>query len=333
MRVTVRETTVDGLAALAVDAGDVRLVILPELGAKVLSLVWKPTGFEYLWRQPDRPLRLVDYGADFEAADISGWDECFPTIGQAVYPEFPWQGIVAPDHGELWAIPWNWSIAGETLRMWADGVRFPYRFARSFSFADPGRIDVVYEVENRAPYALRALWSMHPFFCAGPDTRILLPAPNRIRVEISKLARLGGFLADHPWPVTHGADGQAVDLSLMGPRDRLAMDKIYSDRLAQGWTALYTPSHQQYVAMTFDPAAVPYVGIAMMRGGWPEEGEPSCSVILEPCTGWPDRLDIAIPRGAAMTIPASATARWSVSLHLGSGRESLETIVGTSLAE
>jgi hypothetical protein len=331
MPLRLTESTIEGLDALNVESDDLRLTVLPQLGAKVLSLVWKPTGYEYLWRQPGRRLHLADYGADFEAGDVSGWDECFPTIGQSVYPEFPWQGVVVPDHGELWSVAWDWAIAGDALRMWTDGIRFPYRFERSFSFDPSGRIDVTYVVENRAPFALRALWSMHPFFNVAPDTQILLPEPTTIRVEVSKSARLGGFLAEHSWPVTRDRQGDVVDFSHVGPLNPRFMEKVFTNRLGDGWAALFTPSHEQFVAFRFDPAAVPYVGIAAMRGGWPETGTPSYSVILEPCTGWPDRLDIAIPRGDAMMIPGKATARWNVTIHLGRGRVPLARFTGAKI--
>jgi hypothetical protein len=320
-------STTEGLKTLIVESDDIRLTVLPQLGAKVLSLIWKPTGYEYLWRQPDRPLQLTQYGADFEAGDISGWDECFPTIGACVYPAEPWRGTVVPDHGELWSTTWDWTVEGDSLRMGTDGIRFPYRFDRALSFPGPGRLELTYAVENRAPFPLHALWSIHPFFRVSSDTEIMLPQPRTVRVEVSKSSRLGSFLAAHNWPVTQDRDGNAVDLSTMGPLDRDAMEKIFTDRLAEGWAALFTPSNEQFVAMTFDPAVVPFVGIAAMRGGWPETGQPSYSVILEPCTGWPDRLDIAIPRGDAMAIPGRSTVQWQVLLQFGTGRAALQSSV------
>lgn len=330
MTLTLTESTMEGLDALIVDAADIRLTILPRLGAKILSLVWTPTGYDYLWRQPDRALRLAAYGNDFEAGDISGWDECFPTIGRCVYADEPWSGVVVPDHGELWAIPWEWTVADETLRMWTDGIRFPYRFERALAFPRSGLIAIDYAVENRAPYPLRALWSMHPFFRVAPGARVLLPAGSSIRVEVSKSGRFGGFLAEHPWPRTRDRGGDPVDLSQIGPPDPTAMEKVFTDRLSAGWAALDTGSSEQFVAMTFDPAVVPFVGIAAMRGGWPEVGEPSYSVILEPCTGWPDRLDIAIPRGAAMTIPGKTTVRWRIAMHIGRGRTALDAAIASA---
>ena len=329
MTLRLTEATVEGLHALAVESEDITLVILPQLGAKIVSLLWKPTGFEYLWRDPGRPLRLATYGADFEAGDINGWDECFPSIGQCFYPEAPWNGVLVPDHGELWSLGWQWSIEPATIRMWVDGIRFPYRFERAISFTRAGMMELTYRVENRAPFPMRALWSMHPFFRVAADTRIVLPEATTVTVEVSKSDRLGGFLTRHLWPTTQDRDGKVVDLSVVGPRDPRFMEKVIAGPLPRGFAALFTPSHQHFVAFTCDPQAVPYVGLAMMRGGWPDEGEPSYSVIVEPCLGWPDRLDFAMARGAAVTIPGQSLHRWDVAVHLGTGRDDLQAALAT----
>jgi galactose mutarotase-like enzyme len=324
MAIIVKETITEGLASLTVESDEVRMVLLPDLGGKVISLVWKPRGREYLWRQPDRPLRLAGYGDAFEDQDISGWDECFPTIGEADYPEAPWRGVIVPDHGELWALPWRWVSHDQSITMWTHGVRFAYRFERTFAFGNDGRVDVEYAVENLTPYPFKALWSMHPFLAVTATTRVLLPPDVRVRVEVAKGSRLGTFLAEHPWPVTRDRLGERIDLSLVGSRDDSFMAKLFTTPLEHGWAALYDEEDGDFLAFTFDPAAVPFVGLALMRGGWPETGAASYSVILEPCSGWPDRLDLAVTRGVCTEVPALSTRRWRVALHLGSGRARLD---------
>jgi hypothetical protein len=298
MTTTVRESTWEGLPALVVESDEIRTVVLPGLGAKV--------------------------GDSFEAYDISGWDECFPTIGEVVYPEAPWQGVTVPDHGELWSLPWQWSDEGGALRMWTYGVRFGYRFERTFRFTSEGRVVIDYVVENLTPFPFKTLWSMHPFFVDTPGNQVLLPAGVRVRVEVAGGERLGAFLAEHPWPVTVDRLGTTIDLSRAEPPDERFMAKLFTTPLAEGWAALIDENDGHFLAFTFDPTVVPFVGLALMRGGWPESGEASRSVILEPCSGWPDRLDLAITRGACAVVPASGTRRWQVTLQLGIGRDRLD---------
>jgi hypothetical protein len=323
LALTVQAGDYEGLRALALESDTLRLQVLPDLGAKVISLVFKPTEREYLWRHPGRPMRLAAYGAAYEAGDISGWDECFPTIGAGVYPEAPWAGIPLPDHGELWSLPWRYEHGADQLRMWAHSVRFAYSFERTFTFLPEAALEITYRVTNPTPFPLRALWSMHPFLRVSPLTRILLPEGPRVRVELTKGQRLGQYLAEHPWPVTTDTEGREVDLSLMGPLDSRWMEKLFTTELGEGWAGLYDPADEHFLLFTFEVAEVPYVGLAQMRGGWPENETPSYSLILEPCTGWPDRLDVAIPRGACMTIPPESERHWTVTLHLGAGESRL----------
>src|SRR5579862_4893411 len=106
------------------------MVILPEIGGKIASLRSEESGTEFLWQDDTRPYRPILYGDDFGNYDASGFDECFPTIGECRYPEFPWEGVTAPDHGELWCTPWRYDLKDEAVRLYAHGVRFPYLFEK-----------------------------------------------------------------------------------------------------------------------------------------------------------------------------------------------------------
>ena len=329
MSMTLHESTLEGFAALTLASDHMQMQIVPALGGKVISLLDRATQREFLWRQPDRPLRPAPYGAPFDQYDLSGWDECFPSIGEVVYPLEPWKGIVVPDHGELWTLPWQWQMLDESLHMWVSSVRFGYRFERTFCFATSDRagtssLHIHYQVSNPTPYPLHALWSMHPFFHVTPTSRVLLPPEVRMRVEISTQARVGHFLSEIPWPNTLDRQrNQLIDLSIMGPPQPTS-EKLYSTPLAEGWAALFHPDDDAFVAFTFDPSQIPFMGVCQIRGGWPEGGIPTYSTLLEPCTGWPDRLDLALSRGDDRIIPGGATLEWELTLHLGHGRAALE---------
>jgi galactose mutarotase-like enzyme len=322
-----RTTTTDSLLCLEIESAKHKMAILPELGAKVISLVDKQSGHEHLWRHPGRPFRRAVYGDAFDRYDLSGWDECFPTISEVVYPEEPWKGILVPDHGELWTLPWQWDFQDDTLRMWTQSVRFAYRFERTFRFTEAGPIEIDYSVTNPTPFPFKALWSMHPFLNVTPASRVLLPAGVRVRVELSQDERIGGFLSEHAWPVTQDRHGQSVDLSLMGPPDQTHIEKLFTTPLSTGWAALYDEAHGHFLVFTFDPQTTPFVGVCQIRGGWPTEGPSAYTTILEPCSGWPDRLDLAMTRGAGVMIPPQGERRWGVTLYLGSGKEALDRVI------
>ena len=89
-------------------------------------------------------------------------------------------------------------------------------------------------------------------------------------------------------------------------------DKVYTERLPAnteaGWCALHDPASDDHLALRFDPRRVPYIGLWLNMDGWPlapRDGEGPCyNAALEPCTGFPDRLDHAVARDEAATLAA-----------------------------
>jgi hypothetical protein len=95
------------------------------------------------------------------------------------------------------------------------------------------------------------------------------------------------------------------------------VEKLYTNRLKEGWCALHDPVQGDYVAMLFDPNEVPFVGLSINLGGWPVEGPGYYNLGLEPCLGFPDRLDIAMERGVYAVAPPLEKLSWRVDLCLG----------------
>ncbi|MGH2367554.1 MAG: hypothetical protein ACRDI2_05090 [Chloroflexota bacterium] len=323
---SVDETRVDGLRALALEGEAVRLVVVPEVGAKIVSCLDRRTGHEYLWRNPWVPIVRPDYAGPFERYDISGWDECFPGIGQCAYPDGPWQGTVVPDHGEVWTLPWHATLETDGLRLWTHGVRFPYTLEKRLTPTGDG-FAMRYRVHNPTPYPFKCFWSAHPLFVATPRTRVLFPDGVRVRLEVSRSGRLGPLLTEHAWPRTVDRYGRQVDLAVIGPEGQGEADKLYTTPLPAGWAALHDGASDQWLAFTFDPAQVPLVGLWSNRSGWPTD-RPCYNLALEPCSGCPDRLDIAVLRGEYQTVPPEGDLNWDLDVHLGRGETSLAQLIG-----
>lgn len=326
MRVTCSETRYENVAALKIENDAIEAIVVPSIGAKIISLRDRRSGHEYLFRHPRRSLRQPAYAGLYHHYDVSGWDECFPGIGECYYPEEPWRGVAVPDHGELWTLPWQSEFADGVLRQWTYGVRFPYRFERAIDWSGGETLQFSYTVTNQAPIPFPAYWSTHPMLAATPTQRVILPDGIRVRVDSSRGARLGSLLSEHSWPVTRDHSGETVDLSQLGPTNVPWTDKVFSTRLPFGWAALFDEETEDYLAYTFNPAEIPYVGLAVIRGEWPEAGPPVHVVVLEPCTGGPDRVDLAIVRGEHQIVPANGTLSWRFAVHLGQGRKALENL-------
>src|SRR6266566_5179359 len=83
--------------------GPWELQLKPERGSRITSL--RLHGDELL----DQGIGVDEpSAAGFVAAGAWGWDEMVPTIDPHPYPAgSAWAGVVLPDHGEAWRLPWS----------------------------------------------------------------------------------------------------------------------------------------------------------------------------------------------------------------------------------
>jgi hypothetical protein len=306
----------DELQRVVLQNDAIRAVILPEIGGKVGSLVSLKTGREFLLQHPDRPYRRARFADSIEHYDISGFDECLPTVAACPYPETPFAGVPMPDHGEVWSRAWKQEIRGEELILEVEGVRLPYRLRRTTRLAGPV-MELEYEITNTANQPFKYLWSAHPLLTVQPGAQIVLPPEvSEVLVDYSAGNRfaIGKTIA---WPRARQADGASVALdAITGPRQKTA-DKLFTPRLSQGYCGVRFPAGEA-LFFRFDPRLVPYVGLWICQGGFPPEGTPEFTLALEPCNGRPDSLATAIACGECPELAGGATQRWKLDIEVQS---------------
>ena len=309
------KTTLGDLTSLCLSEGNWVVKLFPELGGKIYSICWQ--GRELLAANPRKPFRRAQYAAPYAEYDASGFDECFPTIGPCQYPAYPWTGVDLPDHGELWSLPWVDQIQDDACRLRVHGVRLPYTFSKSIAFAENGALRFHYCLSNPTQFDLQYLWSAHPLLAPRAGMRILLPQGTRVLVDWSKDSRLGEMGAQHDWPLTLDTAGKPVDLRLILGAEAGTVEKLYTTSLSEGWCALYNPSDGCYTAFTFSTAQVPTVGLSINLGGWPVDEPGYYNLGLEPCSGYPDRLDLGVQQGTCSSLAGYASVEWDIFLHAG----------------
>src|SRR5262249_31113709 len=154
--------------ARALENDVLHVVVLPELGAKLASLLDKRTNHEWLLSLGARPVKPVAYGATFTRQDMSGWDEMFPTIDACPYPApGPYQGQPLPDHGEVWSLPWHGDTASDRLSLSVQGKVIPYTLSRTMTLAE-NQVILSYSLSNPTADELIWLWATHPQFTVMP---------------------------------------------------------------------------------------------------------------------------------------------------------------------
>lgn len=300
-----------------------RAVILPELGGKLWSLVYKPVDREMLWHHPRVFPRPVPFGATYDDWFCGGWDELFPNDAPVTIA-----GESYPDHGELWSMPFEWELSARsaheiTLRLYRSGVVTDTEVEKWITLRDgEPMLRFRHRIANNAPVPLDFLWKLHPALNISPHARIDLPA-RRVLVDPGFRDRLGPDVAEFQWPIARAVAGTDVDMRHVPSADAATCDFFYAVELDAGWCALSDGVEQVGFGLAFDPAIFSSVWVFGAYRGW----RGLYTAILEPCTGYPYRLDEAIERGRHSRLGPGEELETEVVAVLYRGRDRVETIM------
>jgi galactose mutarotase-like enzyme len=280
--------TRDGFSVCRVENEAASLAVVPELGARVISLRNERTGREWLWHpEPELKLFTNQAGDDFARSPLAGWDECLPTIAPC-----RWRDRQLPDHGEVWFRSWSLDeSAWETGRIAAsvDLAPTPFRFTRSLELRQQ-QVYAEYTLINRGLEAEHFLWAMHPLFALHKGDRLELTPEIR-----------------------HHLKGQSWVNSLTFPAGKIACAKSFAGPLTEGWAAIVNDQTNDRLLLEWSPGENPILGLWLTRGGWNGHHH----LALEPTSGAPDALDIAVNRWKrAGLIAAGETRTWRITLTL-----------------
>ena len=114
------------------------------------------------------------------------------------------------------------------------------------------------------------------------------------------------------WPHARSAQGDGVDMRVVPPDSAATCDFYYATDLAAGWCALTDAPAGYRFKLTFDPAVFRSVWVFGAYGGW----RGHYVTILEPCTGYPYRLEDAVAQGTASRLAAAAEIETTVTMAL-----------------
>lgn len=302
-----------GMACYFLENQQIRLAVIPELGAKIASLVYKPQDFEVFFQPIQGCYSLAHYGANFADYDTSGADEMFPTIDPCLYPYQGYEGKALPDHGELWSIPWQVREAENSLVTQVQGTALPYIFTRTIRLEE-NMVHLKYRVSNLGAKSLYGLWAFHGLVTCDEATRLILPETQQlVTVHDSKL--LGPVGTRHGFPTTRDQAGNPYRLDLLNSKAVEKTEKIYVEgTVEKGEASLILNKGRLEYKLIFPKTRVPYLGIWINEGGF--KGEYNCA--LEPSTGYYDSLEIAHKLNSIQPISPGEAREWFLDIQLKS---------------
>ena len=294
------------MAGLSIESAAVRVEVDPGFGARVLSLIDRRSGRDWMAKGPQSANTGEE--AVYLADEAVGWDECFPTVARWDAASTVWARNLR-DHGDLWGRAWTVDshTAGALTLSYTDK---DFRFTRTLAIH--GEVVVAsYRVDNLGSVDLPFLWALHGLLAVTPNDRIELPGIDT--VAATYVTRDGATL-DLPtsfWP------GPARDLDLpldvIHPAATRFAAKLYASDVPG--SSVSVGGANGWLDIDWEEAEIAHLGLWLNYGGWPAPGNVH-HIALEPTTGPVDDLGTALATGTAVTLAPGDSKSWTVTLAL-----------------
>jgi hypothetical protein len=285
-----------GLHTVVLENRLVRLVVLPEVGAKIWQITYKPLDTPLLWNNSRIAPARLPLNSLYDDVWSGGWDELFPNDETATI-----DGEMYPDHGELWTGEWSAEAfqtndeAGVRLRFTtpisAISVVKTIRIRR-----DSACVHFRHEFHNLGWTRFPFLWKLHPAMAVTPQHRIDFP-PMKIVTEPAFPGTLGGGPASFDWPGTKIA-GRDVDLRRVPTESARQLYFFYGTEMMAGWCALTNTANRLACGLVFDRKVFSHCWLFASYGGWRNYNV----AVIEPCTGYPLNFESMRAAGRERTL-------------------------------
>ncbi len=283
--------------------------ILPERGGKIASICSKRERFELLYqpRQGYPPLRA---GMPFSAGDASGFDDVFPSMGEAYRGALAEQPLTLPDHGDIWTTAMAVESASRhAATLFAPGTALPYEYRKQIRL-EGSTLSLRVHIRNTGHRPLPLVWVCHCLMRLEEDTWFEFPQGCR------RIVCLPGCTWPSPAALDADIDDPAHRFHHAPPEGRM-MKFYFRDPVPGGQCAAHYPAGGMRADMRFDTAGLPWLGFWITTGGY--RGEKNFA--FEPASAWYDTWAEAERQRRLPLIPPGEEARIDLSLSLTAERQ------------
>ena len=338
---SVSEHTLDrGYRAVTIENELLSMTVLPEKGADIYRLVYKPRNMDVLWKSPwglKRPGSGVPTTRTTEEAWLEhyagGWQEIFPNGGDACV----YKGCHLNFHGEVSILPWDYTVEQghgmASAEFTVSTYRSPFLLRRKLTLEAGKPVVHLWEkLSSRAEEEMHFMWGHHPAYGApflNGDCRVQLPGATfqAHHVEISPLCKIAANTVAE-WPNVPGKKA-VVNLGVVPPVTERNCEFGYLRDLQAGWYALTSRQHNFSIGLVWPREVFPYLWFWQeLRGsfGYPWYG--SCYVMaIEPFTSIPGSgLETAIAAGTAPVIPPGGSMEVELAVMFIPGQAPIESL-------
>jgi galactose mutarotase-like enzyme len=150
----------------------IKIGVLPGRGADIFEFRYKPANVNLLLRLPGEIknprqtfAQLRDTPNQAEDYYYGGWQDCLPNSTPVNYRGASWG-----QHGEVWGIPWNYSIMENspekvTLKCWVRPMRTPLLVEKTLTITNKSaQLNIQTRVMNESNVTFDLMWGQHIAF-------------------------------------------------------------------------------------------------------------------------------------------------------------------------
>jgi hypothetical protein len=298
--------TIDGVTIIRLESDLLRVDVAPSIGGRVVNLVTKGSGYDFLWRNQKVSLRPLPTGAEYDPNFYGGIDELLPNdIPECI------NGVDCPDHGELWTTALTWRGDGNRMMLEGRLAHCGLTYEREMSLrSDSPCVDLKYRISNRTTWSRDFLWKLHAALAVQSGDIIDCPA-RKAQVVDPAWSRYKN-LAPFDWPMLEGLPVNVI------PTADGTMDFFYLYDLEQGRMSWRRPTQNLEFSYSFDATVFPYAWMFASSGGF----DGHYTVILEPCTAMPISVNEAASKNQCSRLEPGQTLETMVTIYAGALRQS-----------
>lgn len=321
----------NGMQVVWMENDLIKVGVLVGRGADIFEFRYKPRDVNFLLRLPGEiknPNRkfaqLRDTPNQMEDYYYGGWQEVLPNSAP-----FNYRGASLGQHGEIWGIPWDFSIIRDTdsevaLKCWTRPMRTPLLVEKTLSLTvNSPELRIQSSVTNESSTHFDMMWGQHiafgiPFLKEGAQVDInaetmvaepSMPDPRRFKPGI-----------ETTWPNAVAIDGEDDDASTIpSAGDAPYAELAYLSEFGEtGNYKIMNPENGVGFGLEWDASLFEYVWFWQER--YATQDAPwwgnTYAIALEPWTSkWTDDPEAAIKKGDWLTLDPKSTISTTIKAH------------------
>lgn len=273
---------------------------LSQYGGKLVSLIDREHGIEWLAQDPNESYIPQTINGNYVESEVSGADEMFPTIDPCVC-----DGVAYPCHGEVCRVKQSETTDGESLTIGYRSEKLGFSYEKRISEGKNGEIVCEYHIKNQNQKEFPCLWALHFMFSATEGGSVFANTAEDADAEL--------MFDDRK---KYGARGttRKLEKKMMQSGSYVRGGDAYkfyiTQPLAAGICGYYRDAYHGGVRLRYDAKKLPYLGVWINDGGFKE----MYSAAVEPCNIPYDAVTEAMRRGYRFCLAPGETLTFSVIL-------------------